>query len=86
MMTVDQLQLDILLPALVAGIIVLSTHVPLGREVLQRGIIFIDLAIAQIAGLGVIATTHVFEDSSGWTVQVAAVTAALMGAVLFDWI
>ena len=32
----------------------LSTHVPLGKQVLNRGIIFIDLAIAQIAGSGVI--------------------------------
>ena len=29
----------------------LATHVPLGMQVLDRGIVFIDLAIAQIAGL-----------------------------------
>lgn len=46
--------IDILLPAFVAGLLVLSTHVPLGFQVLKRGIIFIDLAIAQIAGLGAI--------------------------------
>ena len=40
-------------PAFAAGVIILSTHVPLGQEVLNRGIIFIDLAIAQVAGLGV---------------------------------
>ena len=45
----------ILGPALVAGLLVLATHVPLGMQVLDRGIVFIDLAIAQIAGLGVIA-------------------------------
>jgi len=39
----------------VAGLLVLATHVPLGRRVLARGIIFLDLAIAQIAVLGVIA-------------------------------
>ena len=42
-------------PAVIAGMLVLSTHVPLGQVVLGRGIIFIDLAIAQIAALGVIA-------------------------------
>lgn len=46
--------LTILLPALAAGILVLSTHVVLGKQVLRRGIIFIDLAIAQIAALGAI--------------------------------
>lgn len=82
----DDLHIDILLPALAAGIIVLSTHVLLGREVLRRGIIFIDLAIAQIAGFGVIASTYIFEDAKDWLVQLAAVSAALCGAVLFHWI
>ena len=48
------LTVTILLPAFFAGLIVLATHVPLGQEVLRRGIIFLDLAIAQIAGLGAI--------------------------------
>ena len=43
----------ILGPALVAGLLVLATHVPLGTQVLDRGIVFIDLSIAQVAGLGV---------------------------------
>lgn len=46
--------ISILAPALIAGILVLSTHVVLGKQVLKRGIIFIDLAIAQIAALGAI--------------------------------
>ncbi|MGI9238753.1 MAG: metal ABC transporter permease [Woeseiaceae bacterium] len=67
-------------PALVAGLIVLSTHVPLGQEVLKRGIIFIDLAIAQVAGLGVIAAHAMDWDPQGVEVQVAAVAAALIVA------
>ena len=43
----------ILVPALIAGLLVLATHIPLGAQVLDRGIVFIDLAIAQIATLGV---------------------------------
>lgn len=82
----NELHLDILLPAMVAGIIVLSTHVPLGREVLKRGIIFIDLAIAQIAGLGVIAATQFIHDSQTWHIQVSAIISALFGAMLFNWI
>jgi zinc/manganese transport system permease protein len=53
-MNLDALDISILGPAFTAGLIVLATHVPLGRQVLARGIIFIDLAIAQIAALGVI--------------------------------
>ncbi|MGB5336069.1 MAG: metal ABC transporter permease [Woeseiaceae bacterium] len=67
-------------PALIAGLIVLSTHVPLGQEVLKRGIIFIDLAIAQVAGLGVIAAHTMDWDPEGLQVQIAAVFAALIVA------
>ena len=68
-------------PALVAGLIVLSTHVPLGQEVLKRGIIFIDLAIAQVAGLGDIAAHAMDWDPEGVQVQFAAVSAALVVAM-----
>jgi zinc/manganese transport system permease protein len=71
-------------PALGAGLLVLSTHVPLGQEVLKRGIIFIDLAIAQVAGLGVIAADGLGGGHHGWEVQAAAVTAALLAAALLD--
>ncbi|MGB7297869.1 MAG: metal ABC transporter permease, partial [Burkholderiaceae bacterium] len=37
-----------------AGILVLASHIPLGRQVLTRGIVFIDLAIAQTAAVGVL--------------------------------
>jgi len=72
-------------PALLAGLIVLSTHVPLGQEVLKRGIIFIDLAIAQVAGLGVIAAHAMDWDPEGMQVQVAAVSAALIVAIGLNW-
>ena len=75
----------ILGPALVAGLLVLATHVPLGMQVLDRGIVFIDLAIAQIAGLGVIAADAVGLPEHGIAVQAAAVSAALLGAWLLTW-
>lgn len=76
----DFIDWSIVGPALVAGLIVLSTHVPLGQEVLSRGIIFIDLAIAQVAGLGVIAAHAMDWDPNGIQVQLAAVSAALLVA------
>ena len=75
----------ILGPALIAGLLVLATHVPLGIQVLDRGIVFIDLAIAQIAGLGVIAADALGVAEHGLAVQAAAVTAALLGAWLLTW-
>lgn len=75
----------ILGPAFIAGILVLATHVPLGTQVLDRGIVFIDLAIAQIAGLGVIAADSMGMPQGGVAVQAAAVSAALLGALLLTW-
>lgn len=81
-MNVEGLDLSILMPAFIAGLIVLLTHIPLGREVLKRGIIFIDLAIAQIAGLGVIVAFQLGWDMHGIEAQAAAVISALLGAWL----
>lgn len=80
----DSLDISILGPAFVAGLIVLSTHIPLGREVIRRGIIFIDLAIAQIAGLGIIIAYSFGWDEHGLEAQVFAVTSALIGAWIFS--
>ena len=81
----SQFQLSIIFPAFVACLLVLSTHVPLGTEVLRRGIIFIDLAIAQVAGLGVIAADTMGWEARGWMVQFAAVSAALIAAGILHW-
>jgi len=77
--------LSILWPALVAGLLVAASHVPLGQQVLRRGIVFIDLAIAQVAALGVIVAQTLGLELHGWMTQVAAVIAALLGAVLLTW-
>src|SRR5499426_3311116 len=77
--------LSILWPALIAGLLVVISHVPLGQQVLSRGIVFIDLAIAQVAGLGVIAASRFDFPIEGWGAQIAAGAAALAGALLLTW-
>ena len=84
-MNLQNLELGILFPAFLAGMLVLATHVPLGAQVLNRGIVFIDLAIAQVAGLGVTAASAFGFEAEGWRVQAAAVAAALLGALLLTW-
>ncbi len=103
----NNLEIGILIPAFLAGMLVLATHVPLGQQVLNRGIVFIDLAIAQVAGLGVTAasalgfgpseslsaaptSSNLFDSiiaglQQNWHVQVAAVVAALLGALVLTW-
>ena len=62
-----------------------ATHVPLGMQVLERGIVFIDLAIAQVAGVGVIFADYLGWEPTGAAVQVAALSAALACALLLTW-
>lgn len=81
----ELMDMSIVGPAFLAGLIILSMHVPLGQEVLKRGIIFIDLAIAQVAGLGVIAAHAMDWDPNGVEVQIAAVSAALAAAIGLNW-
>ena len=84
-MTSVAIEYNILWPALIAGLLVTATHVPLGIQVLKRGIVFIDLAIAQIAGLGVICADWLGFEPQGWAVQLSALAAALAGALLLTW-
>jgi zinc/manganese transport system permease protein len=84
-MNLDALDASILLPAFVAGLLVVSTHVPLGGRVLSRGIIFIDLAVAQVAGLGVILADTLGFEIHGWGAQITAGLAAITAAALLSW-
>jgi zinc/manganese transport system permease protein len=82
----NTLELDILLPAFLAGLLVLATHIPFGMRVLQRGVIFADIAVAQIAGLGVVIAELLNLTGRPLLVQLVAATSALCGAALLAWI
>ena len=84
-MNVAGIDFSILWPAFAAGLLITATHAPLGIQVLNRGIVFIDLAIAQVAGLGVIFADWLGLEPQGWAVQVAALVAAFAGALLLTW-
>lgn len=73
---------------LAAGLVVVATHVLFGRRVLERGIIFIDITIAQVAALGVILADLAGladGEGGGWRAQVAAAVAALAAAAVLTW-
>lgn len=84
-MNIEAGTLAFLWPAFLAGLLVTSTHVPLGMQVLKRGIVFIDLAVAQVAGVGVIVADALGWEPTGVAVQVAALSAALICALLLTW-
>src|SRR3989442_6921661 len=81
----NTLDWGILWPAFIAGLLVTATHVPLGMQVLDRGIVFIDLAIAQVAALGVIVADYLGWSPTGLAVQAAALGAALICAAFLTW-
>lgn len=73
---------EIIGPAAAAALMIALTHAPLGIEVLRRGIIFIDLAVAQIAGLGLLIASMLLHDPNLWQAQIIALCFAI-GAALF---
>jgi len=77
--------LSLLLIPMVTGMLIVLTHVPLGQVVLTRGIIFIDIAVAQFAGFGVILADAAGFEPRGWAVQLAAAGAALLGSLALNW-
>lgn len=75
--------LEIIGPALAAGLVIALVHAPLGIEVLRRGIIFIDLAVAQIAGLGLVLAGILFHNANDLIAQITALLCALLGGLFF---
>jgi zinc/manganese transport system permease protein len=69
--------------ALLAACILLA---PLGAQVLARGVVFIDLALAQVAACGVLLTSILVDHPALWLTSVSAATAALAGAALVWWL
>jgi zinc/manganese transport system permease protein len=83
---ISQEMIEIVAPALVAGVMIALTHAPLGLEVLKRGIIFMDLAVAQIAGLGLVIMGIVFQHPSNWLMQLGALAFAITAGLVFRYI
>ena len=75
--------LDILLPALAVCVLMAITHTYLGLHVLARGIIFVDLALAQVAALGVSVAFLLGKEAHGIEAQLYAFIATLTIAFAF---
>lgn len=83
MSTPDIVLLAIPLAALVAASVLL---VPLGAAVLRRGVVFIDLAVAQMAACGVLVTGIWWEHPSPAIHALTAAGASLAGAAGVWWL
>ncbi|RYF41444.1 MAG: metal ABC transporter permease [Comamonadaceae bacterium] len=69
--------------ALVAACILLA---PLGAQVLARGVVFIDLALAQVAACGVLLAAMLVDHPPLWLSSASAACAALLGAFAVWWL
>jgi zinc/manganese transport system permease protein len=69
--------------ALIAGIVALT---PLGTQVLKRGVVFIDLAVAQAAAAAVIWLNFALDVDSPFIDQVAATSGAVVVGLVVAWV
>jgi zinc/manganese transport system permease protein len=76
--------LDLMLPPIVAGLVILAIHSYLGLHVLARGVIFVDLAFAQIAALGTTVAILVGVEHHGTVELLFALGFTLLGALIFS--
>jgi len=75
--------IELLALPLLAGLVLTLMHVHLGLHVLARGVIFVDLALAQVAALGLTVALLAGHSLQGEGAYGYALAFALGGAVLF---
>jgi zinc/manganese transport system permease protein len=69
--------------ALLLGLLALA---PLGTQVLARGVVFIDLAVAQAAAASALWVAAVVDHPNAWTTQAMATTGAMACAAAVAWL
>lgn len=73
-----------MLPALVLSLILVGLHAYLGVHIIARGVIFVDLALAQLAALGWTAAGLAGVPPASAEAYLIGVGATLLGAFLFS--
>jgi zinc/manganese transport system permease protein len=72
-----------LLPAIVATLIIAGIHAYLGLHVVERGVIFVDLSLAQIASLGAAIAVWQGYDPHEPVIYWMSLAFTLIGALIF---
>lgn len=76
--------IDLMLPALVAALVLVGIHSYLGLHIIARGVIFVDLALAQLAAMGATAATFLGFHGDSLTAYAIGVAATVLGAAIFS--
>jgi zinc/manganese transport system permease protein len=74
---------DLLLPAFVASLILTGIHAYLGVHVVERGVIFVDLSLAQIAALGTTVAYLMGNDLHSGIAYFYSLGFTFLGAAIF---
>ena len=78
--------LQFLVPPIVASLIIAGIHAYLGLHVVERGVIFVDLSLAQIASLGAAIGVWVGYDAGAPAIYWMSLAFTLLGALIFAMI
>jgi zinc/manganese transport system permease protein len=76
--------LELILPPFVTALIILMIHAYFGLHVIQRGVIFVDLALAQIAALGATVAFILGAEHGSVLGYASSFAFTLLGAVIFS--
>jgi len=77
--------MELLLPAFVASLILTGIHAYLGVHVVERGVIFVDLSLAQIAALGTTVAYLMGHDLHSTTAYLYSFGFTILGAAVFSF-
>ena len=77
--------LDLMIPPIVAALVILSIHAYLGLHVIARGVIFVDLAFAQIAALGATVGFLMGVEHDTPSALAFSIGFTLVGALIFSF-
>jgi zinc/manganese transport system permease protein len=80
---VDWTIVSFLAPAIVASLIIAGIHAYLGLHVVERGVIFVDLSLAQIASLGAAIAVWQGYDAHDPAIYWMSLGFTLIGALIF---
>src|SRR6186713_3154036 len=82
----DSVLLEFLLAPIVAALVIAGIHAYLGLHVVERGVIFVDLSLAQIASLGAAIAVWQGHDPHDPAIYWMSLMFTLIGAFIFAMI
>ena len=82
----DALKLPFFQMAALAALVLAGIHAYLGFHIVRRGVLFVDLALAQMAALGVALAVVLGHEHDEGGAYLLALGTTMLGAALFAWL